>query len=278
VPADPLDTLMSSETAQRRDPLLFGVYSAKVTGKIGEGYELKYLGMGGNAPSAPARVMASMAGNKRGNYFMPEIGDEVIVAFDAGDGNMPIILGAVWNGESPVPSQAKPSTDNNIRTMVSRSGHEITFDDTRASEQVHIKSKGGHEVILDDTPPGKVTVQTAKGSKIELDDATGILHITSPTSIILESATVTLAAGAISMAPPVPAPGMPPFPTGPTTIKAPVSLILESTVIQLKAASIELTTTGSALTSMVVIDGHPFGAHVHDLVLPATTGPVSPPP
>jgi hypothetical protein len=158
--------------------------------------------------------------------------------------------------------------------MVSRSGHEITFDDTKGTEAVHVKSKSGHQLTLDDTPLGKVTLETAKGSKLELDDTTGILTIKSPTSIVLESATISLAAGGVSMAPPVPAPGAPPTPIQPTTISSPLSLTLESTVISLKATTIELTTTGNIATSMVVIDGHPFGAHVH-LLTPGTTGPVT---
>src|SRR5690349_3024519 len=115
------ETVLADKNEQRRENKLFGLYTAKVTGLMGGGFELSYLGMGGNAPSAPARMMMPGAGKKRGAYFMPDVGDEVVVAFEGGDSNMPIILGGVWNSESPVPDQAKESKDNNIRTLVSRS-------------------------------------------------------------------------------------------------------------------------------------------------------------
>ena len=87
-------------------------------------YTVDYLSMGSEGyTSAPARVMMTMAGDRRGTYFMPEIGDEVVVAFEGGDTSFPIILGAVWNDEAPPPDQAQPSTENNVRTIVSCSGH-----------------------------------------------------------------------------------------------------------------------------------------------------------
>jgi phage baseplate assembly protein gpV len=264
---------------QRREQTIPGLLTAKVTGRMADGlYELSYLGMGQNAPSAPARMMMPMAGNKRGTYFMPETGDEVVVGFDGGNPNMPIILGAVWNNQDQPPEQARPSPQNDVRTVVSRSGHELTFDDTSGEEKVKVRTQGGHELTLDDTPPGKVTLKTKLGSSIELDEATGTLRITSPLSIMLQSAAVTLAAGSISMGPPVPSPGGPPAPPpGPTVIKAPVQLVLESPLISLKGAAIELTTTGNALSSTVVIDKLPFGVHTHaSAVPPAPTGPVIP--
>jgi phage baseplate assembly protein gpV len=264
---------------QRREQTIPGLLTATVTGRMPDGlFELSYLGMGQNAPSAPARMMMPMAGDRRGTYFMPEVGDEVVVGFDGGNPNMPIILGAVWNNRAPAPDQARPSADNDVRTIVSRSGHELTFDDTSNAQLVKVKTQGGHELTLDDTPPGKVTLKTRLGSSIELDDSSGTLRITSPVAIMLQSAAVTLAAGTISMAPPVPIPGGPPGPPpGPTVIKAPVQLVLESPLISLKGAAIELTTTGNVLASTVVIDKMPFGAHTH-AVGPVPTGPVIPPP
>src|SRR5262245_6538242 len=131
MPMEFVDSVFADQNEKRRDRPLHGIVTAKVSGRMADGtYELAYLSMGGDAPSAPARVMMPMTGPRRGAYFMPEVGDEVVVGFDAGDTNMPVILGAVWNNEAPFPDQAKPSSDNNVRTIVSRSGHELTFDDT----------------------------------------------------------------------------------------------------------------------------------------------------
>lgn len=257
---DLFERIFQDENDQRRNRSIYGVLTARVTGRMGSSYELQYTGMGGDTPSAPARALMVGAGKKRGFYFMPEVGDEVVVAFDGGDPNSPIILGGVYNGgDSPTPEQAKASdSDNNIRTIVSRAGHELTFDDTTAKEQIKIKTKLGHELVLDDSQPaGKVTLTTKLGSKIEMDELTQSIKITAPLMLTLESAKINLA-GSISMSPPVPAPGSPPSPPSPTSIEAPLMLDVKSPLVKMKAASVVIETTGQQQTSTVVIDGRPW--------------------
>lgn len=256
---DLFERIFQDENDQRRHKSISGVLTAKVTGRMGSSFELQYSGMGGDAPSAPARAMMVGAGDKRGCYFMPEVGDEVVVAFDSGDPNMPIILGGVWNGTAAPPEQAKPSdTANNIRTFVSRAGHELTFDDTTAKEQVKLKTKLGHELVLDDSlPAGKVTLTTKLGAKIEMDELTQSIKITAPLKVSIESAAILLA-GSVAMAPPIPVPGAPPSPPAPTTIDAPLMLDVKSPLIKMKAASVIIETTGVQTTSAVIIDGRPW--------------------
>lgn len=236
--------IIEQEAQQSRERRVFGLVTALVTAIYEDGnYEVTYLTMD-EQTSTPARVMMPMAGSRRGTYFLPEVGDEVVVGFEVGDTSLPIILGAVWNEEAQPPEQANPSPDNNIRTIVSRSGHEVTFDDTPGMEKVTIKTKGGHQIVLDDTPPGKVTLQSAGGGELEILDAAGSLSIKAPLRLTLEAPLISLAASA----------GM--------QIQAP--------------AGIQLTTTGNPAASAVVIDGRPFGLHIHFLVPPAVTGPVAP--
>lgn len=249
---DFFDSVFSGQDRDRRERPVAGIAIAKVTGRMGDGtYELRFLGMGGDAPSAPARMMMPNAGNKRGMYWMPEIGDEVVVGFESGDSNSPIILGALYNNESPTPEQAKPSDDNNVRTIVSRSGHEITLDDSPAAGKVTVKTSGGRSLTLDDTPPGKITLETPLGLALELDDATGTLTLRAPLAITLEAP----------------------------------SLTLRGASIQLQGAAITLATAGVVTASTVVIDGVPFGLHAHTPPslppqpappLPPRTGPVMP--
>lgn len=263
---DFFDSVFADQDRQRRERAVEGVSLAKVTARMADGtYAVQFLGMGGDAPSAPARVMMPGAGDKRGMYWMPEIGDEVVVAFEAGDSNAPIILGGLFNSESPTPEQAKPSNENNNRTFVSRTGHEVTFDDSPSAGKVTVKSKEGLSLELDDTPPGKITMKTPKGISIEMDDATGTLTIKAPIAIVLESASLALSVGGMSMAPGG-APG-----TGTVDITVPAA-------ISMKATAITLTTGGTMPTCAVVIDGKPFGLHVHGAPLPSPpfTPPVQP--
>jgi phage baseplate assembly protein gpV len=251
---DFFDSVLADQNKERRDRSVHGIAVAKVTGRMGDGtYELSYLGMGGNAPSAPARMMMPNAGNKRGMHWMPETGDEVVVAFEGADSNAPIILGALYNAESPVPDQAKPSNDNNIRTIVSRSGHEITLDDSPSAGKVILKSKEGRLVTLDDTPPGKISLETPRGISIVLDDATGTLSLKAPTAIELDTASLTLNVGGMSVQPGT-TPG-----TGVVSISVPAAVSIQSLAITLTATTmITITAPKPPTGGGVLINGAPF--------------------
>jgi uncharacterized protein involved in type VI secretion and phage assembly len=127
-----------------------------------------------------ARVSTLMAGNSMGTYFLPEVGTEVLVAFEEGDAEHPIVIGALWNGQD-VPPETNSDGKNNIRTIKSRAGHTIVFnDDTDASKaQVEIKSSAGHVIVLDDTSGSeKISIIDKTGSnKIEFDSAQNNISI-----------------------------------------------------------------------------------------------------
>ena len=112
-----------------------------------------------------ARLSTPMAGGGRGMVFIPEVNDEVIVAFEQGDMNRPYVLGSLWNGED-TPPETNSDGRNNIRKIRSRSGHEIIFDDNDAnrSEKLEIHTNAGHTILLNDT---------SGQEKIEIKDKTG---------------------------------------------------------------------------------------------------------
>jgi uncharacterized protein involved in type VI secretion and phage assembly len=197
---DALHALMAPQTEQSRKRLVQGLVTATVRSREDDGtFRLDYLTMGTDEPSASARMMMPMAGGKRGTYFFPEPGDEVVVAFEAGDTNLPVILGAVWNNNDHPPDQAKRSAANNIRTIVSRSGHELTFDDTAGSEKVTLRTQGGNTLTLDDTPPGQISLSTPAGVQITLSDAGGMLTLAAPLQISLQSALISMQANLITL-------------------------------------------------------------------------------
>jgi hypothetical protein len=166
-----------AELAERlqRQSLQFGVAFAEVTAIGEDGYSLQYLSGDLEAPSAPARVASFMAGDGRGAFFMPEVGDEVVVGFELGDVNRPVILGALWSDVDGPPPGVDTSASNNIRTITSRAGHQITFDDSPAGK-ILVRTQGGLEIALEDGPPPKISIKSiAEGpvivgaSKIVLD-------------------------------------------------------------------------------------------------------------
>ena len=147
------------------------------------------------------RIATLMAGAKRGMFFLPEVGDEVLVAFEHGDINHPYVIGALWNGVD-IPPETNSDGKNNIRKISSRSGHEIIFNDDseNSEEKIEIRSKSGHTIILDDTSDkAKIEIKTSAEHKIVLDDTSGeekieIIDKDGSNKIVIDSA-----GGSISM-------------------------------------------------------------------------------
>ncbi|MFL6623138.1 MAG: phage baseplate assembly protein V [Sulfurifustaceae bacterium] len=111
-----------------------------------------------------ARLSTPMAGMARGTYFIPQIGDEVLVAFNNGDVREPYVLGTCWNtmDRPPALSPTDAVTKRKIRTPL---GHELSFDE--ATQSVTLSSNSMSTVTLDplkaeiSTPFAKVTVGKA---------------------------------------------------------------------------------------------------------------------
>lgn len=144
-----------------------------------------------------ARMAVPMAGGERGTYFVPEVGDEVLLAFDQGDIRHPYMLGALWNGQD-APPETNSDGQNNIRQIRSRSGHKLTFDDKASAESVEIKTKGGHIIRLDDSAGAmKLEIIDSTGSnKIVIDSVAGSMEIASSLSLKIKSTSIDIEAGA----------------------------------------------------------------------------------
>jgi len=84
-----------------------------------------------------ARLVMPMAGKKRGWMTIPEIDDEVLVAFAHGDFSHAIVVGSLYNGVD-VPPYANEDGNNDLRVFQSRSGHRLTFDDKSGDERVEL--------------------------------------------------------------------------------------------------------------------------------------------
>ena len=139
-----------------------------------------------------ARIATLMAGKDIGTFFLPEVGDEVLVAFEHGDINHPYVIGALWNGVD-TPPETNEDGKNNIRKIKSRSGHEIIFDDEEKKEKIEINTKAGHAIVLDDSAGAeKIEINTKAGHTIVLDDSAGAEKIeikdkTGNNSILIDS-------------------------------------------------------------------------------------------
>ena len=112
------------------------------------------------------------AGKNRGWFFIPEVNDEVLVVFEHGDANRPIVLGALWNGKDKPPD--KNPGGNPRRVIKSRQGNKITFDDDQG--KLIIEDGGGKGRITFDSGSNKMTIEALDGD-VCLQAPTGALQI-----------------------------------------------------------------------------------------------------
>lgn len=135
-----------------------------------------------------ARVATLDAGDDRGFFFRPEIGDEVVVGFFEQDARYPVLLGMLHSSAKAAPLSA--TNDNHEKQYKSRSGMTWTVNDEKKS--MHLATPAGQEVLLSDDEKG-ITLKDQHGNRIVLNQD-GIV-IESATALQLKTGT-TLAVDA----------------------------------------------------------------------------------
>jgi phage baseplate assembly protein V len=115
------------------------------------------------------RIAAGMAGDDRGSLLLPEVGDEVLLAFDHGDTRFPYVLGFLWNGQDK-----PPSDDVRDRKIKSKNGHQIRFLDSTPQNgdmgALVIEDAHGNTITMSN---GKITISSV--SVLELNGNTILL-------------------------------------------------------------------------------------------------------
>ena len=129
-----------------------------------------------------ARVLTPMAGSGRGAYFLPEVNDPVLVVFEHGDMERPIVIGGLWGERFPTPEKNKAGA-NNTKLIKSRSGHRVIFDDKSGNEKV---------TLVDRTRSNKIVLDS-KNNSLTLE-CTGTVTIKASGNVVMEANTLAMTA------------------------------------------------------------------------------------
>jgi phage baseplate assembly protein V len=245
--------------AQSTDKRFFGVVEAIVVDVIDPQKEgrikLQFPWFDEDMVTEYCRVCQLYAGNGYGSFFVPEVGDEVLVAFVHGDMRMPIVLGGLYNGQDKPPSDRQKTKDQKmIRT---KAGHELLLDDSTQDRRVRVRTAKDHVIDLDDQNR-KVTVTSTAGHTMELDDVrqTVTVKTAAGQSVVLDGAS-----GSVTV-------------TGAT-----ITLDAASVQVGGAAATVKIGGAAAVLTPMIAEMFLPlFAAHTHMVGLVPTTPPVPAPP
>ncbi len=122
-----------------------------------------------------ARLSNFYASNGAGAFFMPEIGDEVVLGFLNSDARYPLILGSMYSSTSHQPFKGLvPEDENQLKAIVSRSGIALQFDDK-------------NKVLTLLTPAGNAVVLNEKDKAVSLQDQNGNSIFMNPGGISMKS-------------------------------------------------------------------------------------------
>jgi uncharacterized protein involved in type VI secretion and phage assembly len=177
---------------------IYGVVTGVVTdnkddndpAKLGR-VKVQFPWLAEDAESPWARVATPMAGKQRGLFCLPEVGDEVLVAFEHGDPGHPYVLGGLWNGKDEPPA-ANPDGKNDQRLLRSRSGLTLLLDDASGKERIVVADKDGKQSVLVDVANKKVVVTS--GGDVEITAEQGTVSITAKTLKLSSSGATELKA------------------------------------------------------------------------------------
>lgn len=134
--------------------------------------KVKFPTLSEDVESHWVRTTHPLTGNARGFHLLPQVNDEVLVAFEHGDFNRPFVIGSLWNGKDELPDEAKSAAGNErfkVHVLKTGNGHYLLLDDRGSTESIELKTKAGHYVKLDEANK-KIEIVTAGGLKTVMDD------------------------------------------------------------------------------------------------------------
>jgi uncharacterized protein involved in type VI secretion and phage assembly len=238
-PGDLLTTLSPQTRLQPGQTLLVGVVSNNKDPKGWGRVRVKFPTLTEEHESNWARVVSIGAGPNRGFDCLPEVNDEVLVAFEHGDIHRPYVIGGVWNGTDAPPEKV----DDNIvggkvrlRTFKTRVGHKLQFveeDKSTTKKGVYLQTTDGHNFRMNDSEKF-AELETKGGHKFRADDSNKTISLTSTGDITVKSGTtgtankISVNGGEIAL-----------------TATQKISLTVGGTSIELTPSGITIRTTGT---------------------------------
>lgn len=174
-----------------------------------------------NASGIWTRVASLDAGNDRGAFFMPEIGDEVIIGFINDDPRDAIVLGMLHSSNKPAP--ITPSDANNEKGFTTRSKMHLSFNDD--TKKIVIDTPGGNSITIDEQSM-KIEIKDQNQNKITMD--TSGISLQSPLNIDIKAGAVLTLSGGASLS--IGAPSL--------SVKADANVSIEGAITKLSSSGI----------------------------------------
>jgi Rhs element Vgr protein len=114
-----------------------------------------------------ARMLFDYAGTSRGNFFWPEVDDEVLVGFLNDDPRNPVILGSMFSKATP-PVIKPPTSEVDIKAIVTKNNLRIELNDV--DKVITIKTPGDNSITIDDKKK-EILLKDQHGNIIKMSKA-----------------------------------------------------------------------------------------------------------
>lgn len=161
------------ERSDRIDGVVVGIVTNTRDPEDHGRVRLKFPWLAEDHESPWARVAAPDAGpDGRGMFLIPEVNDEVLVAFEHGDARRPYVIGRLWNGEDRAPVEGDDTSSGEIRRREwrSRLGHRLRFGDGPSASDIELRTADGKRSVHIDEKGGKILV-TVDRTTVEITDS-----------------------------------------------------------------------------------------------------------
>lgn len=194
MPDSIIDLLSQGRDREAQASKVYGLVVGLVTNNVDPQkwgrVKVKFPWLADDVESHWARVVQPMGGPQRGQWWIPEVNDEVLCGFEQGDVRFPYVVGSLYNGvDTPPQCQNITGTfggtgydhgayscsgrdfnedgKNDLRFIRSRSGHLVILDDKAGAEKITVADKTGAHRIEIFTDKKKVVITSSDGD-IEL--------------------------------------------------------------------------------------------------------------
>jgi len=150
-----------------------------------------------------ARVAVPFAGGSRGGFFIPDVGDEVVVVFLAGDPRYPIVVGSLWNGKDSAPETLGGAGNAVDRwTITGKAGTKIAIVEAQSSQPtITFSTPGGLTGTMTDAGGGSIEFTNSEQTSVKIDTSgvtvnapTGTVSITAASEVDITAPTVSVSA------------------------------------------------------------------------------------
>ncbi|GAB3248663.1 phage baseplate assembly protein V [Kineosporia babensis] len=239
-PAQPLSQTVGGSTGMVPG-LISDIKDPKNWGRV----KVKLPTLGENVITGWARTVLTAAGPSRGMVVPHRVDDEVLVAFEEGDLQRPVVLGALHNGKDTAPTGTAPRDAALSAGLTSGNGHSLVLTDTtdQAKNGMVLNQAGGQSISLNDQ---RILIKAAAGKEIRLEAGKASITLDAQGNVKIEGVQISVTATS-KMDLNAPA----------VTTKATANLTLEGTAsCALKGASVNVTANGVAAIkgSMVTVN------------------------